>query len=172
MSSYHLIGVDPGWGGGIAVSPPDGPVEAHKMPLDELGIWRFFTPFKGCAHVMLELVHAMGTNGCKANFLLGKNKGALIAAFRGLDIVFEEVSPVLWMKRLQPLPRGDGTQRTARKKAIKEIMQARYPHLKLTNATADAVGILDYSLELSRNPDKAGPNIRDGRGDPGGPASL
>ena len=89
----------------------------------------------------------MPTNGCQGNFKLGNNRGSLVTAIRGQGIVLNEVSAMAWMKRLQPLPKGSGKLRTARKKKIKELMQERYPHLKVINATADALAILGYGIE-------------------------
>ena len=144
-----MIGIDPGWGGGLAVLRPEGLLELHKMPSTELGIWELLLTFQWDAEAYIELVHAMPTNGCQGNFKLGQNWGALRAAMSSMNIGWTEVSPVVWMKRLQPLPRGNGKERTARKAAIKEKMKANWPsHARLiTNATADALAILEYGLE-------------------------
>lgn len=145
-----LIGIDPGWGGGIATLSPEGAIATFNMPKTELEVWEFFRPLRGKAEAFMELVHAMPVNGCVPNFKLGGNRGALVTAMRALDIDFTEVSPVAWMKRLQPLPKGAGDQRTKRKRRIKEMMAERYPKLKLTLKTADAVAILDYAIDLKR----------------------
>ncbi len=144
-----VLGIDPGWSGGIAVHSGQD-IRLEKMPPNALELWRFMQQYPG-AQATIELVHAMGKNGCKANFSMGQNQGALRAAMAGAGIIWEEVSPVLWMKRLGELPKGDGAQRTARKNRIKEIMKERHPQLaakrKITNATADALAILEYALE-------------------------
>lgn len=144
-----LIGIDPGWGGGLAVLRPEGLLELHKMPSTELGVWELFLKYQWDTEVYIELVHAMPVNGSVANFKLGQNWGALRAAMSSMNIGWTEVAPVVWQKRLQPLPKGPGKARTERKALIKAKMKANWPsHAQLiTNATADALAILEYGLE-------------------------
>ena len=54
-----------------------------------------------------------------------------------------EIAPHNWMKALGTFP----TDKRERKNAIKNLMQARYPHLTITLSTSDALGLLTFGLE-------------------------
>lgn len=141
----RVVGIDPGLGGGIAYSDHSGILVVSKMPDTELGIWRLIKQIAPDA-AYIELVHAMPTNGCIGNFKLGKNFGALLCALNACGAPVTQVSSVLWQKAFQPLPKGSGKARTARKKAILESVRGRYPGKGITLATADAVAIWEYGL--------------------------
>jgi hypothetical protein len=64
--------------------------------------------------------------------------GHLEAALYTLGIPFTEVAPAVWMKKLGALPKN----KQARKRAIREEMQRRFPALGVTLGTADALGLL------------------------------
>jgi len=53
------------------------------------------------------------------------------------------VTPLTWMKTLGSVPK----EKKDRKNWIKLKMQQRYPHLKPTLSTADALGLLTYAME-------------------------
>jgi hypothetical protein len=148
MSAKIQIGIDPGWSGGFAFhDPATRATTIARMPDSEFGIWHLLRPYANKAEATIELVHAMSTNGCKGNFRLGQNWGALRCALEAFGIPKLEVSPMAWMKRLQPLPKGPGKARTERKRIIRDMMRLRYPDLakQIILDTADAVAILDYA---------------------------
>jgi len=66
--------------------------------------------------------------------------GQIEAALYALGVSFEDVAPGVWMRSMGKLPKDKG----ARKRAIRELMARRYPHLKVTLKTADALGILTW----------------------------
>lgn len=148
-----ILAIDPGKSGGIAWTDECGYAgergeKAVKMPETAADLWSFFNDFTGWVSpppltAYLENVHAMPKNGSKANFKLGQNLGhiemALIAA--GISIVYK--TPAEWMRGIG-VPTGLET--TERKRWIKDRMQKRYPGVKVTNATADALGILTYAM--------------------------
>jgi hypothetical protein len=55
-----------------------------------------------------------------------------------------EVAPVKWQKYYGALPK----EKKDRKNKIKELMQMRYPALKVTLNTADALAILTYATVI------------------------
>lgn len=151
MSRY--LAVDPGGSGGIAWQDDDGIVQAEKCPdtMPEMVEVLYKTKQRAlgmacnvkCAY--LEDVHAGAFGGQKAGaksmFTFGRNVGQWETALYALGIPTVRVSPKVWMAKLGGLPSGPDSK-DARKKAIKERMQQRYPHLKVTLATADALAIL------------------------------
>jgi len=72
--------------------------------------------------------------------------GHLEAALYALGVPFTSVVPAVWMKKLGALPKD----KPARKRAIREEMQRRFPALAVTLKTADALGVV-------RNPRKGVP---------------
>ena len=148
MSAKIQIGIDPGWSGGFAFYyPATKATTIERMPDSEFGIWHLLKPYAKKAEATIEDVHAMSTNGCKGNFRLGQNLGALRCSLEAFSIPMHKISPQAWMKRLQPLPAGPGKQRTERKRKIRDMMRERYPDLakQIVLDTADAVAILDYA---------------------------
>ena len=59
-----------------------------------------------------------------------------------LGVPFRDVPPAVWMKTLGTLPKV----KADRKRAIRELMARRHPHLTVTLATADALGILEWAM--------------------------
>ncbi|MEI6150493.1 MAG: hypothetical protein WCS01_15445, partial [bacterium] len=68
--------------------------------------------------------------------------GNVEAGLYSMGIPFEEVAPGVWMKTLGSLPK----EKADRKRMIRELMARRYPHLRVTLDTADALGILTWKL--------------------------
>lgn len=119
------------------------------MPSTELDIWELLKRWAG-GRMVIERVHAMPVNGSIANFRLGENNGSVRTACRAHGIEIDIVSPVLWQKRFVGLPTGKGKARTERKRMIRDQCRERYPALKnkITLQVADAIGILEYGLEV------------------------
>ena len=153
-----VIGIDPGWSGGIAIHDGEA-LSLHKMPETYLKLWELLLPYAGIyvgpndelqhhAVAYVENVHANSQNGCKANWSLSESLTTIRIALQTLCIPINLVSPQAWQKRLQPLPSGPGSY-TARKREVKEKMKQSHPgyERKITNATADALAILEYGLE-------------------------
>ena len=79
-----------------------------------------------------------------SSFKLGYNFGFLVGALRARRFPVELIRPKVWQKGLRGLKPKMGY--TDRKRAIKDSAARLYPNLKVTNATADAVMILDWGL--------------------------
>ena len=79
-----------------------------------------------------------------SSFKLGYNFGFLMGALRAKRFPVELVKPRDWQKGLRGLKPKMGY--TDRKRAIKDNAVRLYPMLKITNATADAVMIMDWRL--------------------------
>lgn len=151
-----LIAIDPGASGGIAVYNYDNKYTAVlKMPDTPKDIYEVLRGIRNITTVIGEIqcraivekvgFHVQGNNAsssCKFARHCGQLEMALIAA----GIPFEEVTPQKWMKPMT-LPKD----KTARKNAIKDAMQRRYPDIKVTLWNADALGILTWALDNNKH---------------------
>ena len=77
-----------------------------------------------------------------SSFKLGYNFGFIVGALRALRLPTHLVKPQIWQKGLQGLRPKLGY--TDRKRILKDNAIRLYPDLKITNATADAVLIMDW----------------------------
>lgn len=85
-----------------------------------------------------------------AMFKFGRQFGFTLGVLQALGIRVELVRPQKWQK---PLSLGTASSCAARsewKNKLKACAQRRYPALKPTLATADAILILDYALGVLR----------------------
>lgn len=143
-----MMTIDPGANGGIAYHDWDaGVIAAVKMPdgmtevFDTLRRIVVENKISGC---VMEKVgqHVMGNNA-SASAKFARHCGQLEASLYALTIPTIQVTPQKWMKAVfgTTLPRD----KQARKNAIKDEMARRYPHIKVTLALADALGLMVYA---------------------------
>ena len=141
-----LIAIDPGQSGGIAIQEA-GVSQAHKMPdtITDIrdGLLNVLE-FQDDVVVYLEDVHSMPGQGVASSFKFGRGFGNLeaIAICLGYKLIY--VRPQVWQKALGLLTKK-GDSKTQHKNKIKAFAQQRYPHIKVTLATADALAILEYA---------------------------
>lgn len=144
-----LIGIDPGVSGGIAVATSNlAPltVDAVKMPDTPKGILDMLDSLRtGCDSVSC-VCEKVGTyrpgNSAISACKFARHCGGLEMALIALQIPTIYVTPHKWMKTLGSMPK----EKSERKRFIKNLMEQQYPHLKVTLATADALGILTYGI--------------------------
>jgi hypothetical protein len=149
-----IIAIDPGASGGITASYPDGKSVAHPMPDTEADVVEHIR----CAQLAHEVergnlvayVERVGgfigkRQPGSAMFKFGFNAGVIEGALRALGIRTIYVRPQEWQKHF-----GLGTARACVSKSewkrkLKAEAQRRFPQLKVTLATADALLILEYA---------------------------
>lgn len=143
-----LIAIDPGASGGICWRDADGIVNAEPMPptmpdiVDKL---REISAANPGVTAVVELVGFFRPgNSATAAVKFARHCGHVDAALYACGIPSRSVAPHTWQKALGALP----PDKTARKNAIKERVQRSHPHIKVTLATADALGILAYAEAL------------------------
>lgn len=170
-----LIGVDPGAGGGVAWTKPGEGVVCTPMPPDFDGLARLAHYIQekaletdGMVQIVCYVEQVSGytkpgksdmvreeVDGVvilkerenrqpgSAMFNFGKNVGAEIMAFVMIGAKIIEVHPAVWMKPfgLKKLGRG----KTEWKNALKSTAQRKFPGIKVTLKTADALLILSYA---------------------------
>jgi hypothetical protein len=143
-----ILAIDPGASGGFAWVDNEGLVRAESIPagmtamvdrLRELAV-----ELPGIAAVLEKVGHWMPGDHPNAATKFARHCGQVEAGLYSLGIPFEEVAPGVWMKSLGGLPKA----KADRKRMIRELMARRYPHLRVTLDTADALGLLTWKLGL------------------------
>jgi hypothetical protein len=152
--SRVLVAVDPGNSGGIAWRNSVGAYGADKMPQTIKDLYDYFEEFRcvSCPPVFLmEKVgkHRLG-NSAQSSATFAKHVGHLEMALIANELRTYEIAATKWMKEIVPnRPTGvESAQVRDRKNHIKDQMQRRHPSLKVTLATADALGILEYLIRF------------------------
>ena len=144
----RLLAIDPGMSGGCAWIDVDGIVQAVKMPATLVDISELLQELKasGITDVIMEKTgtYRHGQSG-PASVKFARHCGNLEGLLVGLGFALEEVPPNTWMKKLGTMPK----EKKDRKNHIKSIVQMKYPHIKVTLATSDALGIMyAYTKEV------------------------
>ena len=142
------IGIDSGKSGAIAVICEDGDVFAHDFT-DGIA-----STIKECyealehynVNAVIESVHSFPGQGVSSSFAFGRAFGEAIGALDALGVPYRFVSPQAWQKGMGLPKKKDGA--SAHKAALKTEAQRRYPSLKPTLKTADAILIADYARYL------------------------
>lgn len=147
MNGMFWAGIDPGQSGGIAMMTHDGgihPEQIWKMPETEADLAALFRNHlvgqTQCA--MLEKVHSMPKQGVASSFKFGMGYGLLRGMLIAFEIPFDDVPPVTWQRFAHCLTHGD-------KSISKAKAQQLFPHLRITNHTADAILLAKYCRERS-----------------------
>lgn len=141
-----MLAIDPGAGGGMAWVEDGGVVGAEAMPegMTAMVDWlRAHVAARGGVTAVVERVgYWMPGDHPNAATKFARHCGQIEAALYALGIPFDEVAPGVWMRGLGTLPK----EKSARKREIRERMARRYPHLRVTLKTADALGLLTWKL--------------------------
>jgi hypothetical protein len=137
-----LIAIDPGASGGIAWRDAEGVVRAEPMPegmTSQVDYLRALVAgLPGVEAVIEKVGYWMPGDHPNSATKFARHCGHVEAALYALAVPFVAVAPGVWMKRLGVLPKD----KQARKRAIKEEMQRRFPALSVTLATADALALI------------------------------
>jgi hypothetical protein len=143
-----ILAIDPGASGGFGYIDLEGIVRAESIPagmtamVDRLR--ELAAELPGITAVMEKVGHWMPGDHPNAATKFARHCGNVEAGLYSMGIPFEEVAPGVWMKTLGSLPK----EKADRKRMIRELMARRYPHLRVTLDTADALGILTWKLGL------------------------
>ena len=141
-----MVAIDPGKGGGVALSK-DGEVELSKFTTESefLDIVSFMGSGDKSTRAIIEDVPpfvSAATSGA-SSFKLGYNYGFEVGAMRALRVPVELVKPRKWQAGLP----GIKPKMLNRKRALVDVAKRLYPDLKVTRATADALLILNWYTE-------------------------
>ena len=150
MTNRVFIGIDPGISGGIAFIYNESyyakatPSTITEMA-DELILLNDMGPDIP-KYAIIERVHSMPGQGVASTFKFGMNYGQWLGILATLKIPYIEVTPHKWMKHYGSLPK----ERKDRKNRLKHLAQQRFPDIKITLATADAVLLCNYLKETNK----------------------
>ena len=140
------LAIDPGASGGIAWIDDDGNVRAQKMPdsmTETADVLRTLAA-EGYRQAVIENVGGYRCgNSATSAVKFARHVGHLEAICYCLGIAVTKVAPNTWMTGIGTYPKD----KALRKRAIKEDMARRYPHLSVTLMTADALGILTWTIK-------------------------
>ena len=149
-----LISVDPGVSGGVSVWT-FGVAGCRPMPRtggDIVALVRgiMSASDKSGAETVCVMEATSGYVGkaqpCSRSYTFGENAGFVKGVLQTLGIRLELVRPQVWQKAF-----GLGTASACGSKSIwknklKAEAQRRFPHLRITQKTADSLLILEYGL--------------------------
>ena len=142
------LAIDPGKAGGIAVRYPTDQVFAFGMPPTEGDVRdlfvRLYNPDNPTVAFVEKVGGYIGGPGApgSAMFNFGRNFGFILGTLAGLYIRTELVTPQQWQKKLG-LGTSKGMTPVQWKNKLKEEAQRRFPDLRVTLKTADALLILE-----------------------------
>ena len=141
----RIIAIDPGASGGIAWIDEDGIVHAEKIPATDSDlIARIRSQSWMCSLVVIEDVpkHCGIPRPASSTFVMAYNYGLICGAIMAFGKPLVRVRPQVWQAGIGSTKK---TQGTGWKRWLAGIAQERFPHLKVTQKTADALLILDYA---------------------------
>lgn len=150
-----VIAIDPGASGGIAVHVGGNPVTAYAMPPTEAEVillLRELTPEPARCIAFVELVGGFvgRAQPGSAAFVFGRGFGFLLGVLQERGVRVELVLPRVWQKRLHLGTASACASPAEWKRKLKSEAQRRYPALKVTLNTADALLLLDFGLAALR----------------------
>ena len=140
--------IDPGKQGGIAVRYAGDKVHAFSMPATEGDLRdlfvRLYNPDNPTVAYVEKVGGYIGGPGApgSAMFNFGRNFGFILGALSALYIRQQLITPQQWQKRLG-LGTSKGMTPVQWKNKLKEEAQRRFPEIKVTLKTADALLILE-----------------------------
>lgn len=141
-----ILAIDPGKNGGWAWESMTGEVEAAPLPSNPYDMQlelQTIVAVCGVNSVVLEKVHSMPADGVKSAFAFGENYGIIQGVCAAYRLPVVRVAPTTWQKALGTMP----SDKSARKHFIRDEMQRRYPHIKVTLKNADALGMLTAMMD-------------------------
>lgn len=141
----RIIAIDPGASGGIAWTDGDGIVHAAPMCATHADIVGTIVgkSFGDVVFVIEDLPKHCGTAlPASSIFVMAYNYGLICGAIMALGKPLHRVRPQVWQAGIGSTKK---TQGTGWKRWLAGIAQERFPHLKVTQKTADALLILDYA---------------------------
>lgn len=141
MKEPDLITIDPGIGGGMAAFVRGDLITAAFTTEGDACQWlRQFDP--ATATAWIEEVHSSPQMGVRSAFTFGRNFGFWLGALGALQIPVRMVKPQVWQRGIAGVGRLQGPER---KSALRAEAQRRFPHLRITQAVADAILMNDWA---------------------------
>lgn len=138
-----IMTIDPGINGGIAWIDSDGYERCEKMPegmTEQADFIRSLAVQGG--YITKAYMEKTGTyqpgNSGPGAVTFARHCGNLEMCLYMIGLPTEQIAPSVWMKNLGKFSK----EKAVRKKEIKDMVQRLCPHLKVTLAVSDALGML------------------------------
>lgn len=144
----NVIAIDPGRNGGIAWKDDDGIVQACKLfetprlQAEWIRKVLFESGVNNSRFVVERVGASMPGNAARVITTFARHCGVIDGIIATLGFEPSTVPPKTWMRQIGI---EAGLDKKVRKDEIKRLMQERYPHLRVTLATADALGIYTWA---------------------------
>lgn len=154
-----IIAIDPGKSGGIAWRYTTGSIIAIKAPDTDASYVAAIREIQFGAQLeqsqLVAYVERVGgfvgrEQPGSAMFKFGFGCGVIEGALRALLIPTIYVRPQAWTKHFSLGTAASCATKTIWKSKLKAEAERRYPHLKVTLSTADALLILSYAVAKER----------------------
>ena len=146
MDNRIYIGIDPGKNGGIGIIFNDKakcikcPATVSEMA-DEIEILNEYPDIQKQA--IIESVWSFPKQGVKSVFTFGQGYGQWLGILAAYKIPYIQVIPRKWQRHYGSLSKD----KKERKNQLKHLAQQRFPDIKITLATADALLLANYLKE-------------------------
>lgn len=141
----RIIAIDPGASGGIAWVDMEGIVQACRLEDTDSNIVEQIKNFAfGSSIFVIEDVpkHCGFPRPASSTFVMAYNYGLICGVVMARSLPLHRVRPQVWQAGIGSTKK---TQGKGWKRWLAGIAQERFPHLKVTQKTADALLILDYA---------------------------
>lgn len=147
MNEKTTVGIDPGVSGGIAIFQ-NGAIELRPMPDPYTDVVSLFKCLPDDTEVFLEQINGFMGGRLPASRVgvLMENYGFLQGALFTCGLRVVKVVPAKWQQAIGCGTRPKQMPKHQWKAKIKGIVSQKHPTLKITLATSDALGILEYAL--------------------------
>lgn len=141
----HLMAIDPGLGGAIAVRTKIGEVKVYDMPKSPHDITdRLYASCQVMPICYIEQIQARENDKTHVSsaMKLMKNYGICLGALYSQDWLVKIVPSKTWMSGFVKA----GLTYAERKKELHEIAKGLFPDLKFKESEADALVLLAYGM--------------------------
>ena len=148
MTPLIKIAIDPGASGGMAIRFIDGKVIAYPY-ISEADFIDTIQTLPGPAEAYVEKVQGYigGAGGPgSAMFSFGQSYGFILGVLMALQVPVKLVRPQEWQKRLSLGTSKSHASKSHWKRHLRGEASRRFPQLKVTLKTADALLILEASV--------------------------
>jgi hypothetical protein len=140
------LAIDPGASGGLALYKKDGTVETHPLPsltydsLSDLVLDQYTVVIEDVPKFAGRMIPSSSTATLHFGF------GYLCGHFEARGYRVIKVTPQTWQKTIGIGKKGDLSSAQWKRK-LRDEAQRRYPALKVTLQTADALLLLDHARQ-------------------------
>lgn len=152
-----FLGVDPGQSGGVVLLSGAGRMTLWAMPKEERKVWALFTHIAethdaDAVVAMIEQVQGYigHAQPAKTAFTFGAGYGGLRMAMIGNGVAFEQVTPLVWQRRLGIPAKRKGEKKGQYKRRLLTFACNLFPRYRnlIGLGTCDALLLAEYARRL------------------------